>query len=213
MKKTFLAIAIILFIAQNSNGQENSTDFRKKFQAGLKVGSNYSSIYDSQGNEFNADNKFGLAGGVFLAIPIGKFLGIQPEVLFSQKGYKQTGAFLGSNYELKRTTDYIDIPLLLSIKPVEFITIQVGPQYSFLMKQKDVFTNALATVEQQNEFKNDNIRKNTLCFIGGIDINIKRVVIGTRAGWDIQNNNGDGTSTNPRYKNAWVQATLGFRIL
>ena len=26
-------------------------------------------------------------------------------------------------------------------------------------------------------------------------------------------NNGDGSSTNPRYKNAWVQATLGFRIL
>ena len=213
MKKVFLVIAIMSFMASNTNGQNSSADARNKFQFGLKVGSNYSNIYDSEGKEFNAENKFGLAGGVFLAIPIGKFLGIQPEVLFSQKGYKQTGSFLGNNYELTRTTDYIDIPLLLSIKPVNFMTIQVGPQYSYLMKQKDVFTNSLTTIEQQNEFKNDNIRKNTLCFVGGVDINIKRVVIGTRAGWDVQNNNGDGTSANPRYKNAWVQATLGIRIL
>lgn len=204
---TFAVIGINLCEAQVSD------DSRKKFQFGLKIGSNFSNIYDSNGENFEAKGKFGLAGGVFMAIPIGKFLGVQPEVLFSQKGYKQTGTFLGSTYDLTRTTDYIDIPLLLSIKPVNFLTIQLGPQFSFLTKQKDVFKNALATVEQQDEFKNTNIRKNILCAVGGIDINIKRIVIGARAGWDIQNNNGDGTSTNPRYKNAWVQTTLGFRIL
>ncbi|WP_394993799.1 porin family protein [Emticicia sp.] len=213
MKKIFLAVAIIALIANNSIAQENNTDFRKKFQFGLKVGTNYSNIYDSQGDKFDAEGKFGLAGGVFFAIPIGKFLGIQPEILFSQKGYKQTGTFLGSTYNLTRTTDYIDIPLLISIKPTNLLTLYVGPQYSYLMKQKDVFANSLTTIEQQNEFKNDNIRKNTLCLVSGIDVNIKKVVIGARAGWDVQNNNGDGTSTNPRYKNAWIQATLGLRIL
>ncbi|CAH0997946.1 hypothetical protein EMA8858_04081 [Emticicia aquatica] len=210
MKKILLVVAALALTSTVVFGQESN---RKKFQVGLKAGANYSNIYDSKGEAFSADGKYGLAGGLFLAIPIGKFLGIQPEVLFSQKGYKQTGSFLGGTYELTRTTDYIDIPLLISIKPIEFLTIQVGPQYSFLMKQKDVFTNSLATVEQQQEFKNTNIRKNTLCLVGGVDINIRRVVLGARAGWDVQNNNGDGTSTNPQYKNAWVQATLGFRIL
>ncbi len=37
-----------------------------------------------------------------------------------------------------------------------------------------------------------------LCFIGGIDINFEYVVIGARIGWDIQNNNGDRTSSTPR---------------
>lgn len=211
--KKFLLLLTITALSINLSEAQMSDDSRKKFQFGLKIGSNYSNIYDSDGENFDAEGKFGLAGGVFMAIPIGKFLGVQPEILFSQKGYKQTGAFLGSTYELTRTTDYIDIPLLLSIKPANFLSIQLGPQFSFLTKQKDVFKNALATVEQQDEFKNTNIRKNTLCAVGGIDINIKRIVIGARAGWDIQNNNGDGTSTNPRYKNAWVQATLGFRIL
>lgn len=212
MKKIFLLLSAIV-LGINLSEAQMSDDTRKKFQFGLKIGSNYSNIYDSDGENFDAEGKFGLAGGLFIAIPIGKFLGVQPEILFSQKGYKQTGAFLGSTYELTRTTDYVDIPLLLSIKPVNFLTIQLGPQFSFLTKRKDVFKNALATIEQENEFKNDNIRKNTLCAIGGIDINVKRLVIGARAGWDIQDNNGDGSSTNPRYKNAWVQATLGFRIL
>lgn len=212
MKKVFLFLTVAVLSINFCNAQ-TSDDTRKKFQFGLKVGSNYSNIYDSDGESFDAEGKFGLAGGVFITIPIGKFVGIQPEILFSQKGYKQTGAFLGSNYELTRTTDYIDIPLLFSIKPASFLTIQLGPQFSFLTKRKDVFTNALSTIEQENEFKNDNIRKNTLCAVGGVDINIKRLVIGARAGWDVQDNNGNGTSTNPRYKNAWVQATLGFRIL
>ena len=174
--KKFLLFLTVAALSSNFCEAQTSDDSRKKFQFGLKFGSNYSNIYDSDGENFDAEGKFGLAGGVFMAIPIGKFLGVQPEILFSQKGYKQTGAFLGSTYELTRTTDYIDIPLLLSIKPVNFLTLQLGPQFSFLTKQKDVFKNALATIEQQDEFKNTNIRKNTLCAVGGVDINIKRIL-------------------------------------
>jgi hypothetical protein len=192
---------------------QNSEYSRGKVNLGIKGGINYSNNYDSDDKDFTAENKVGFAGGVFFAIPIGKFVGVQPEILYSQKGYKQSGVFLGGNYELTRTTDYLDIPLLLSIKPAKFITIQAGPQFSYLLKQKDVFTNPLSTIEQENEFKNDKIRKNILGVVGGFDFNLNKVVLGLRAGLDIQNNNGDGTSTNPRYRNAWSQATLGLRIL
>lgn len=213
MKKTHIFFSIITLISFTTFAQETMSDDRGKVKVGLKIGGNYANYYDSEGEKFNADSKLGLAGGLFFGIPIGKSLGIQPEILYSQKGYKETGQFLGGTYTLTRTTDYLDVPLLLSIKPAKFLTIQAGPQYSYLLKQKDVFENPLTTVEQQNEFKNDNIRKNILGFIGGLDVNVGKVVIGARAGWDIQNNNGDGTSTNPRYKNAWTQATIGFRIL
>lgn len=208
MKKILLVIAIVGVIAGSSNAQT-----RSKLHIGLKAGANYSNVYDSEGEAFNADAKFGLAAGAFLAIPIGQFVGIQPEILFSQKGFKATGALLGSPYSLTRTTSYIDIPLLLAIKPSEFLTVLVGPQYSYLLKQKDVLDNSFTSVEQENAFENDNIRKNVLSVAGGIDINFKPIVLGLRAGWDVQNNNGDGTSTTPRYKNAWYQATIGLRIL
>ncbi len=72
-----------------------SGDRRGSFEFGIKAGINVSNVWDSKGQEFTVDPKVGLAGGVFLGIPIGKFLGIQPEILISQKGFKGSGSLLG----------------------------------------------------------------------------------------------------------------------
>lgn len=207
-------IALVTLTVTNSYAQTVTlvTDNRDKLFFGLKVGSNYSNVYDSQGENFVADAKFGLAAGGFVSIPIGTYFGIQPEVLFSQKGYKSTGTFFGSSYSMTRTTDYLDIPILVAFKPIENVTLLFGPQYSYLLKQKDDFTGGTLTSSQEQIYTNDNIRKNTFCLTGGADLNIEHLVIGLRAGWDVQNNNGDGTSTTPRYKNMWYQATVGFRF-
>ena len=185
---------------------------RDKLFFGLKIGTNYSNVYDSQGQDFVADAKFGLAGGGFVSIPIGTYFGIQPEVLFSQRGYKSTGSFLGSSYSMTRTTDYLDIPILVAFKPIESVSILFGPQFSYLLKQKDDFTGGSISADQVQTYTNDNYRKNTFCLTGGVDLNVDHLVIGLRAGWDVNNNNGDGTSTTPRYKNMWYQATVGYRF-
>ena len=202
-------MAIITSMANILCAQDDRTDSRDKFQFGLKAGANYSNIYDTQNQEFNTDYKFGFAGGAFLAIPIGKYFGFQPEILYSQKGYKSTGTLLTVPYKFTHTTTYIDVPLLLAIKPSPFVTLLAGPQYSFLIKQKDEFTSGNFTEDQVKDFRND---KSVLCVLGGIDFNLNPIVLGARAGWDLQNNNGDGTSTNPRYKNFWYQATLGVKF-
>lgn len=188
-------------------------DSRSQFQVGIKAGANYANVYDSEGEDFRADGKLGFAGGVFVSIPIGNLFGIQPEILFSQKGFKAEGTLLGTNYGLTRTTSFIDVPLYLAVKPLPAVTILAGPQFSYLMKRKDEFNTAIGTAEQIEEFKNDNIRKNILGAALGVDINVSQLVVGARAGWDLSTNNGDGTSQTPRYKNAWVQATIGFRFL
>jgi hypothetical protein len=198
-------VVVMTFLFNTMNAQSG-------FVFGVKGGANYSNQYDSKTTDFSATARFGVAAGAFLGIPLGKYLGVQPEVLFSQKGFKATGKVLGTSYDLTRTTNFIDVPLLLTIKPMEYLSIVVGPQYSYLIKQKDVFSNNLFTTEQTQAFTNENLRKNVLGFIGGVDINVKNVVVGLRAGWDVQNNNGDGTTTTPRYKNAWTQATVGFRL-
>jgi len=208
-KILIVSILAVMFITTQSKAQ---TDYRKKFMVGLKAGANSSNVYDAQGEAFIATPKYGFAGGVFLSIPIGKYLGIQPEILYSQKGFKATGNLLGSPYELTRTTSFIDVPLLLAIKPARFITLLAGPQFSYLVKQKDVFSNSSSTTQQEQVFNNDNIRKNILCFLGGVDFNFNHLVLGARAGWDLKNNNGNDTSTTPRYKNAWLQATVGVRF-
>jgi len=213
MKKLILLVITVTVMANIGNAQVMRADYRDKLQFGLKAGANYSNVYDAKGQEFRANGKFGFVAGAFVAIPIVRYIGFQPELLFSQKGFKATGIILGSTYDFTRTTNYIDVPLLISLKPSRYFSILAGPQYSYLIKQKDVFANAASTIEQEQEFENDNIRKNTFCFLGGFDINYNQLVIGARVGWDILNNNGNGTSTTPRYKNVWYQATLGFRFI
>jgi hypothetical protein len=209
MKKIFLITVAITFLANIISAQDNSNDLRDKLQFGMKAGANFSNVYDIKGEGFVADPKFGFAGGAFLSIPLGKYIGLQPEILFSQKGFKAKGEILGIiSYEFTHTTSYIDVPLLFAFKPSEVFTLLVGPQFSYLVKQRDVLANTSLT----QEFSNDNLRKNTFCFLGGADINLSKLVLSLRGGWDIQDNKGDGTSSNPRYKNVWYQVTLGFRF-
>jgi hypothetical protein len=206
-------IALVAFATTSLKAQTTTTtDNRGKLTFGVKAGTNYSNVYDSEGEDFVADGKFGLAAGAFVVVPLGKIFGIQPEVLYSQKGFKSTGTFLGTNYEMTRTTDFIDVPVLISIKPVEYVSLLFGPQFSFLMKQTDDFTGGSLSTSQQDEFDNSNLRKNIFGLTGGVDFNIDHLVIGLRGGWDVKNNDGDGNSTTPRYKNMWYQATIGYKF-
>jgi hypothetical protein len=213
MKKIILMIVTGVLMANYCNAQRHGSDFSNELQFGLKIGVNYSNVYDTQGEQFNADPKFGIATGAFLSIPITRYFGFQPEILYSQKGFKATGSILGGDYDFTRTTTFIDIPLLLQVKPSSKITLLIGPQYSYLLKQRDVFNNSTTTINQQQEFENENIRRNILCILSGIDLNLNNnLVISARVGWDLSNNNGDGTSSTPRYRNVWYQATLGLKF-
>lgn len=214
MKQTILIAALFTITTSIVVAQDTSkeTDNREKLQFGLRAGVNYSNVYDSKGEDFKASAKLGFAGGALIAIPIGKYLGVQPEILISQKGFKGSGSLLGSNYNFSRTTTYIDVPLQFALKPSQFITIVAGPQFSYLANQKDVFTSSLISNQQEQEFKLDNIRKNIFSAVAGVDINLNHIFLSVRANWDLQTNAGDGTSSAPRYKNAWYPATIGFKL-
>jgi outer membrane protein with beta-barrel domain len=190
----------------------NSRAAKRKIVVGLKAGANHSNVFDAEGVNFVADAKNGFAGGAFLAIPFGGFLGFQPEILVSQKGFQGSGTMLSEPYSIKRTTTYLDVPLQLQLKPFRFLSLLGGVQYSYLLKQKDEFNFGPNSADQDQEFKNDDIRKNIFGAVTGFDINIHRLVFSGRAGWDIRANHGDGSSTTPRYKNLWLQGTVGLRF-
>ena len=80
------------------------------------------------------------------------------------------------------------------------------------MHAKNTYTWGINSSEQEQEFNNDNIRKNVLGFVAGADFNFSHIVVSGRAGWDFQTNHGDGSSSTPRYKNRWLQFTIGYKI-
>ncbi|MCE3280617.1 MAG: hypothetical protein K0S44_2808 [Bacteroidetes bacterium] len=217
MKKILILAALAVSIGNASAQEEGQTkskpkDERNKLHLGIKLGVNNSNVYDEQGEEFKSEPKYGFAGGLFLSVPVGKYLGLQPGALISQKGFRATGKLFDETYELSRTTTYLDVPVLIEFKPLKIITLVGGPQYSYLLHQADVITGGDNASIQQEEFKNDNIRKNILSAAVGFDLNLGRFVISGRYNFDLQQNNGDGSSMTPRYKNIWLQGTIGTRF-
>lgn len=212
MKKINIVIALALLGTQvyaQADGEENQLRF------GFKSGINISNVYDAHGEQFDADAKLGFVAGMFLSVQIGSYIGIQPELIYSQKGYRSSGSLPGMDYRYTYSSDYIDVPLLFALRPVPFLTLLAGPQYSYLIAERTTFSNTLFPedpIVEKSEFENRNVRKNVLGAVAGADVNLRDIVLSLRAGMDITNNNGNGTQTEPRYKNVYYQATVGYRF-
>src|SRR4051812_48983008 len=101
--KKIIFLAASLFIAGAVNAQV-------KF--GVKGGLDVSNITKTNDPNFSTDYTTGFNAGVTLEIPIVGPLGVQPEVVYAQKGYKAnvTGG------EFTRTSNFIDIPLMARVR-------------------------------------------------------------------------------------------------
>ncbi|RYM35778.1 PorT family protein [Brumimicrobium glaciale] len=207
MKKVILLTTLFTTAALFSFAQ----DAREEFKFVVKGGATASNVYDSEGEEFDANMRLGYTVGAGIDIPIGTYLGIHPEVLITQKGFKGSGSFLGAGYSYKKTTTFLEVPILVALKPSEFFSIVAGPQFAYLLSERNEFDAGIG-IDQEQQFENDNIRKNILGFVGGVNLNFNHVTVGGRVGFDFQNNKGDGTSDTPRYKNTWGQLTIGYRF-
>jgi hypothetical protein len=220
MKKLLIILALLsagLLSAQKQENEEErdereTKDSRNRLHIGIKLGSNLSNVYDETQGTYQTHSKYGFAGGGFADIPLGKYVGIHPEVLYSQKGFKARKTDLGTSYDLIRTTSYIDVPVMLALKPVRPITIMAGPQYAYLVNQTDIYLDGGNSGIQSQEFKNEDLRKNIVGAVVGVDVNIWNLIVSGRYGFDLLSNYGDGSSGALRYKNVWLQGTIGFRI-
>jgi Outer membrane protein beta-barrel domain len=215
--KVLLPAAIICFVSTLTVAQDapssSTDDPRDMLQFGLKAGINYSAIYNTKGQNFLDNPLFGPAFGGFLSVPFGTYLGIQPEVLYSAKGFSGQGTTGdGQPYSFRDRTNYLDIPIMLQLKLFPNLYLLGGPEYSYLLSHTYIFTNGVTSVSTQQEFQNDNITHNVFGLIFGLDINFSQLTLGGRVAWDLQDNNGNGTSTLPQYRNLWGQVTLGVRL-
>jgi hypothetical protein len=106
---------------------------------GVKAGVNVSGLSDVSvsggGISVNVFESAGMAtgfhAGAFVNFGFGNLFGFQPELLFSMQGGKQkvnstlTG---GQSATVDFTFDYLNVPILLEIKPIPNLGILVGPQ-------------------------------------------------------------------------------------
>ncbi|MCI4443995.1 MAG: PorT family protein [Lentimicrobium sp.] len=124
MKKPFLLTAILLFIAFNSQAQ--------LLQIGVKAGINYANF---TGSSIQTDAITSYHGGLVAEIKLLDKFAIQPELLYTTQGATYKTA-LG---DIKNELGYIAIPVLAKIYLSKSFSLELGPQASFLLSEKNNF--------------------------------------------------------------------------
>lgn len=140
MKKIFITIVIGLFCLSSSKAQNKAT-------AGIKGGYNLSSVSFNGNSE--TDKLQGFHIGFYGESYITKFLAIQPEVLYSQQGYKIIDN--GSTYT--QELDYINIPIMLKLYPFKSFFLEAGPQIGFSISHKETFDTGFVLYNTTEEFE------------------------------------------------------------
>ena len=177
MKKSAFIAAAVFVAAAVSSAQAQDVRF------GLRAGANYSNLAGDVKNEAAYNNKAGFLGGVMVNIPVldDNFLSVQPEILYSQKGFENkptefTG-LLGAKQKREGNVNYnyLDVPVLLKINAGGFIA-EAGPQYSYLLSANDetrtTTTPALggspSTTDSQSKRDVSGLNRNELGYVAGI---------------------------------------------
>ena len=214
--KKLVAGAIVALVMSGSVFAQKSDDkgASNSLHFGIRGGLSLASIVkDDNAPDFSAKMKPGVQAGVYLQLPLSTAFSVQPEVLFSQKGYGANGSFLGAAYKYKVTSNYIDVPLLAKFTPHKDFGIVVGPQFSFLTNTSYKFTTTNAQYENVVKNDNDNLRKNILGGLIGLEAGLSdNITVSARYALDFQKNNGDGTSNSLKYRNQVLSFTLGLQL-
>lgn len=137
MRKFAFALLAIFFAAA-SYAQNDTPDVQteaKKFSWGFKANVNIASERNAPENRSRA----GFAAGFFAEVKLNHRLSFQPEILYSQQGsfqYLYKGVKTKGDNTLQY--DYINLPLLLKIYVwQEKLSIEVGPQFGYMVRHKE----------------------------------------------------------------------------
>ncbi len=142
---------------------------------GIKGGLTTSNLYIDIDDLDDENARTGFHVGVYSQYVLGG-VGIQPEVLFTTKGSE--AEFTGIiDQSVSFNMSYIDVPVLLTLRPFPFIEIHAGPYAGFLVHTNIQFE---GTIEGETELDRDHFRTVDLGLSGGVAFNLAAVQIGAR---------------------------------
>ena len=176
MKKAFSLLLLVLFSSGFLFAQKfKQTDSEKFFHIGAKAGVNINKI---QGQSYKSGFNYNYLLGGFMQFNFGRF-GLQPEVNIVQSSSEfskdannvYNDLFFGGS-QRNAKLNYIKVPLLLNINVGEskHVKLQLGPQFSGLLKQ---------TVDSLKANKNI-FKTSDFSVLGGVWFQLPLINLGAR---------------------------------
>lgn len=152
--------------------------FAEGINFGTKAGMNIANMHgdDIQGTQ----SKIGFCGGGFATFGLGDVFAIQPEILYTQKGYRWEQEYMGAIFKDTGMLYYIEIPMLskimIQVKGNVRPNLFIGPYFgtNLVAKRK------IEVIEPPHEEDITNFRDSEfgMVFGAGLDYILKKGKIG-----------------------------------
>src|SRR3954462_6939763 len=175
LSAAFLTAGNGLFAQVQQTGAENSLS--PKF--GIKGGLNLTNMYVQDVSDEHM--KVGWNAGVFAKLPVTRGFSIQPELLYTNKGAKETyNNFIEGKGEYRFNLNYIELPVLAVINVAKNFNIHAGPYISYLaaVNIKDLKDNG--TINNIKDLDAENFNRVDYGVAGGLGIDISNFTLGAR---------------------------------
>lgn len=205
MKQKFSLVTIFCILATFAHGQlrDNMT--------GIKGGVNFTNLYVDDVDDENM--KIGFNVGVYNRTQFTDNIGIQPELLFTQKGselHYDGGIFTGSG-KYKFNLNYLELPVLFVANFGNF-NIHLGPYAALLISAKIKDEDDDGDIQDIEELDRDDFNTFDAGLAGGIGFDFPGGIFGVRYNYgfnEIGKSSAAGQATS-NSKNSALQIYLGF---
>jgi outer membrane immunogenic protein len=194
-----IALSILLLTLTTAKA-----DAQESLQIGVKGGINLIKV---SGRSFDTKTQPGANVGIYGELNFSKQWTLQPELVWNQIVTKTSDQF-GQIYPGIGVTggqainNYLALPVLVSFKPTPELSIQLGPQYGYLVNQ----TQGLRRDDQNKGI----FSHSDLAIVFGGQLNLGKVKIGARYYINISDVNGINNSD--QWRQHGFQAYLAYQI-
>ncbi len=202
--KLFFGLLILVSLSFEAVGQSKT---------GLKAGASFTNLYVDEVDD--KDMKIGFNAGLYHRAYITRFLALQPEVLYSQKGSSlRYDGFLSGSGTYRYNLNYLEIPVLAVFKLNSFY-VSGGPYLGWLLSVNVKDVNDDGNIQEIEELDRDSFNTLDYGVAVGAGFDFDGGTFGIRYGYGLKEIGKEGTFAGQAVnnaKNSALQLFLGFDI-
>jgi hypothetical protein len=170
----------VSLLSVNANAQDFPTS-----GFGIKGGVNFSNYYS--GDVTDKNPRTGFNAGIYGRFVINEGIAIQPELLYTTRGTTGTyNNFVTGGGKATFKTDYIQLPVLLSVNILPFLNIHAGPYAAYLVSVKTTNGNENNVFNFEDNVNKDNFQAFDFGVSGGIGVDVQKFHAGARYDYGLQ---------------------------
>lgn len=169
--KLSILLISLLFVSLGSSAQFT--------RYGVKAGVNFSNMTIDDADDRTM--KTGFHAGVFGRMGITEVFSVQPELLYTTKGFTNAYDNVLAEGEAKFKLNYIEIPVNLVYHLAEDFSFQIGPYIGYLASAKvstDSSVLDFFEIDTDDNIDRDNFRSFDFGITGGLDFTLDPLIFG-----------------------------------